>query len=141
MTDQLTKRQNEVLTAIEEHVASRGYPPSLRELGDALGIGSTNGVRDHLIALEAKGFLKRDYATARGLKSTRSNKKMRAKTKTSIPLCGSCLAGSGAGSAIPIDGGNCSMCPGKADVLVDVAEINFKTLVASFKDGWRKENE
>jgi SOS-response transcriptional repressor LexA len=63
----LTQRQQQVLDCVRESIAKRGYPPSLREIGAKLGIGSTNGVNDHLKALEAKGMLTRDTKTNRGL--------------------------------------------------------------------------
>jgi repressor LexA len=64
----LTARQRTVLEVIYRRVELSGRPPTLRELGDDLGIASTNGVRDHLKALEAKGFLRRDGHSARGIR-------------------------------------------------------------------------
>jgi len=54
----LTARQREVLDAIVSMTQDKGVPPTLRELGAALGIRSTNGVTDHLKALRRKGYLK-----------------------------------------------------------------------------------
>lgn len=64
----LTNRQREVLTHIRAALERTGRPPTLRELGARLGIRSTNGVRDHLEALVAKGYLARDPHSARGLR-------------------------------------------------------------------------
>ena len=64
-TDELTKRQAEVLEVIARHIEEMGYPPTIRELGDALGIRSTNGVNDHLKALERKGYLSREDSKSR----------------------------------------------------------------------------
>lgn len=64
----LTNRQREVLTHIRAVLERTGRPPTLRELGARLGIRSTNGVRDHLEALVAKGYLARDPHSARGLR-------------------------------------------------------------------------
>ncbi len=64
-TDKLTKRQATVLEVIAKHIEEMGYPPTIRELGDALGIRSTNGVNDHLKALERKGYLTREDAKSR----------------------------------------------------------------------------
>src|SRR3954470_9936435 len=55
----LTDRQKEVLEFIQQSIESRGYPPTLREIGEHMGIRSTNGVNDHLKALEKKGYLER----------------------------------------------------------------------------------
>ncbi len=56
----LTKRQRAILTVIRESVATRGYPPSIREIGDAVGLVSTSSVAYQLRTLEQKGLLKRD---------------------------------------------------------------------------------
>ena len=56
----LTKRQRAILTVIRESVATRGYPPSIREIGDAVGLTSTSSVAHQLRALERKGYLHRD---------------------------------------------------------------------------------
>ena len=53
----LTPRQKQVLDTVREFIATCGYPPSLRELGDLLGIRSTNGTREHLMALRNKGWI------------------------------------------------------------------------------------
>jgi repressor LexA len=64
----LTKRQEMVLDFITQSITSRGYPPTLREIGSYMGIRSTNGVNDHLRALERKGYLKREDMKSRALR-------------------------------------------------------------------------
>lgn len=56
----LTTRQRRVLEVIRESVERRGYPPSVREIGDAVGLTSTSSVSHQLKTLERKGFLRRD---------------------------------------------------------------------------------
>lgn len=56
----LTVRQRKVLEVIRSSVSERGYPPSIREIGDAVGLTSTSSVAHQLRALERKGFLRRD---------------------------------------------------------------------------------
>ncbi len=56
----LTQRQRTILNVIRESVATRGYPPSIREIGDAVGLTSTSSVAHQLRTLERKGFLRRD---------------------------------------------------------------------------------
>ncbi|MDH6281908.1 repressor LexA [Rhodococcus sp. LBL1] len=56
----LTDRQRKVLEVIRASVAERGYPPSIREIGDAVGLTSTSSVAHQLRTLERKGFLRRD---------------------------------------------------------------------------------
>ena len=56
----LTERQRTILNVIRESVTSRGYPPSIREIGDAVGLTSTSSVAHQLRTLERKGYLRRD---------------------------------------------------------------------------------
>jgi repressor LexA len=64
----LTKRQAQTLAFIRRSIEERGYPPTLREIGEHMGIRSTNGVNDHLRALERKGYLRREDMKSRALK-------------------------------------------------------------------------
>lgn len=64
----LTQRQHQVLDFIRQSISQRGYPPTLREIGAHMGIRSTNGVNDHLRALERKGYLTREDMKSRALR-------------------------------------------------------------------------
>src|SRR5665213_362272 len=64
----LTQRQQMVLDFIQQSIHDRGYPPTLREIGARMGIRSTNGVNDHLRALERKGYLTREDMKSRALR-------------------------------------------------------------------------
>ena len=64
----LTARQEQTLDFICKSIEERGYPPTLREIGEYMGIRSTNGVNDHLRALERKGYLRREDMKSRALK-------------------------------------------------------------------------
>jgi repressor LexA len=64
----LTDRQQQVLEYIRSSITQRGYPPTLREIGAHMGIRSTNGVNDHLRALERKGYLTREDMKSRALR-------------------------------------------------------------------------
>ena len=66
----LTVKQQQVLDFIRQSIRERGYPPTLREIGSHFGIGSTNGVNDHLKALESKGYLTREDMKSRSLRPT-----------------------------------------------------------------------
>jgi repressor LexA len=68
----LTDRQKEVLEFIQRSIDARGYPPTLREIGEHMGIRSTNGVNDHLKALEKKGYLAREDLKSRALRPLRA---------------------------------------------------------------------
>lgn len=69
--DELTERQKEILQYIVRTIEERGYPPTIREIGEEMDIRSTNGVNDHLKALERKGFLTRGEQQSRSLVPTR----------------------------------------------------------------------
>ena len=56
----LTERQRTILEVIRSSVTTRGYPPSIREIGDAVGLTSTSSVAHQLRTLERKGYLRRD---------------------------------------------------------------------------------
>jgi repressor LexA len=70
----LTERQQMVLDYIRQSISDRGYPPTLREIGARMGIRSTNGVNDHLRALERKGYLTREDMKSRALRPTSLDK-------------------------------------------------------------------
>jgi repressor LexA len=63
----LTPRQQKVLAHIKEAIEKRGYPPSMREIGEAVGLTSSSSVAHQLRVLEEKGFLKRDPNRPRAL--------------------------------------------------------------------------
>ncbi len=65
--DGLTLRQRRILQVIKETVDRRGYPPSIREMGDAVGLASSSSVAHQLKVLEAKGHLRRDPNRPRAL--------------------------------------------------------------------------
>src|SRR5207237_7272863 len=56
----LTPRQRKVLEVIRDSVERRGYPPSMREIGEQVGLTSTSSVAHQLTALQRKGYLRRD---------------------------------------------------------------------------------
>ena len=64
----LTTRQRQILTFISRRIEEQGYPPTIREIGEEMGIKSTNGVNDHLKALERKGALRREGLKSRALR-------------------------------------------------------------------------
>ncbi len=71
-----TERQHEVLTTIYRYINNHGYAPTLRELGGALGIRSTNGVNDHLQALVRKGLIERTEMFSRAIRITPAGGKL-----------------------------------------------------------------
>jgi repressor LexA len=85
----LTQRQKMVLEFIQTTIDTDGYPPTLREIGNFMGIRSTNGVNDHLRALERKGYLTRKDMKSRTLRPTRAVERLlRSSTLTTAPTDG-----------------------------------------------------
>jgi repressor LexA len=72
----LTDRQKEVLRFIARTAEERGFPPTIREIGEEFSIRSTNGVNDHLKALERKGYLSRCEQQSRSLVPTSSGRQL-----------------------------------------------------------------
>ena len=69
MTKGLTARQQEILEFIDNENRQRGYPPSVREIGEELGLNSPSTVHAHLNALQKKGYLRRDPSKPRALEA------------------------------------------------------------------------
>lgn len=67
MAKGLTKRQEEILDFIVERVRDEGFPPTLKEIAGSFGLASPNAARDHVLALERKGFLRRTGEKSRAL--------------------------------------------------------------------------
>ncbi|SHN17357.1 transcriptional repressor LexA [Gracilibacillus kekensis] len=63
----LSKRQEEILAYIKEQVDLKGYPPSVREIGEAVGLASSSTVHGHLARLEKKGYIRRDPTKPRAI--------------------------------------------------------------------------
>lgn len=68
MAEALTQRQRDILDFISSSIVERGFPPTLREIGVHFNIRSTNGVNDHLKALEKKGHLRREDLKSRAMR-------------------------------------------------------------------------
>lgn len=64
----VTVKQQRVLDFVKSFTAANQYPPTVREIGDALGIASTNTVAQYLYRLELSGLIYREPGTARGLR-------------------------------------------------------------------------
>ncbi len=98
--DELTDRQKEILDFIVSTSEERGYPPTIREIGEQMDIRSTNGVNDHLKALERKGYLTRAEQQSRSLVPTKRARlvlgmgaKKQDSTFIDVPLLGKVAAG------------------------------------------------
>jgi repressor LexA len=96
--DSLTPRQRQVLEFIDAEVRRRGYPPSVREIGEAVGLSSSSTVHAHLAALQDKGYLRRDPTKPRAIEITLepdSGLAVERRPVRHVPLVGDVAAGTG----------------------------------------------
>jgi len=89
----LTKRQREILTYVMSNMQQRGYPPSVREIGTALGLTSSSTVHSHLTALEKKGFIHRDPSKPRAIEILKDGASQPPKRVVNVPVLGRIAAG------------------------------------------------
>jgi repressor LexA len=92
----LTERQLAILTVIEEHMRERGYPPSVREIGSAVGLTSTSTVHAHLGTLQRLGYLRRDPTKPRAIEvhyDVESGSTAERRPTRHVPLVGDVAAG------------------------------------------------
>ena len=91
---ELTERQTEILNFIKEFIVSNGYPPTVREIGKALGLSSPATIHSHLNNLAAKGFIKKDSSKNRALELLVENEyENKAEDVVEVPLLGKVTAG------------------------------------------------
>ncbi len=86
-------RQMEILTFIYEHLTDRGYPPTVREIGEAVNLASTSTVHGHLSRLEKKGLIQRDPTKPRAIEVTEAGTKALGIKEPNIPVLGTVTAG------------------------------------------------
>ena len=92
----LTARQRQILDVIEQNMQDRGYPPSVREIGESVGLTSPSTVHSHLATLERLGYLRRDPSKPRALEvrfDPNSGIAMERRPVRHIPLVGDVAAG------------------------------------------------
>jgi repressor LexA len=92
----LTDRQLAILTVIDEHMRARGYPPSVREIGEAVGLTSTSTVHAHLGTLQRLGYLRRDPTKPRAIEvryDAASGTHAERRPVRHVPLVGDVAAG------------------------------------------------
>lgn len=96
MSEALTDRQRQILLVIEQAMQDRGYPPSVREICEAVGLNSPATVHNHLKALQEMGFIRRDPSKPRAIEvrfDTNSEVAMERRPSRHIPLIGDVAAG------------------------------------------------
>lgn len=91
----LTKRQDDVLDFVKSYIASHGYPPTVREIGKAIGVNSPATVQAHLECLEEKGFIRKEGTKNRTIEVLVDNEYLSKNEEiVQVPLLGKITAGS-----------------------------------------------
>lgn len=93
LTKKTESRQLEVLRFIHQRVLAKGYPPTVREIGEAVQLSSTSTVHGHLSRLEKKGFIQRDPTKPRAIELTALGLETVGAEQKNIPLLGVVTAG------------------------------------------------
>lgn len=92
--NKLSPRQQAILDYIEKNVQEKGYPPSVREIGEAVGLASSSTVHGHLSRLEKKGYIRRDPTKPRAIELLKHKDGSKMKFETvMVPLVGKVTAG------------------------------------------------
>ena len=92
----LTARQREILEFIERQTRERGFPPSVREIGEAVGLTSPSTVHNHLATLQRLGYLRRDPTKPRAIEvryDPNSGAQLERRPVRNVPLVGDVAAG------------------------------------------------
>lgn len=93
--DDLTKRQEEVLTYIKEFIVKKGYPPTVREIGESLGLSSPATIHSHVTQLEEKGYIRKNGSKNRAIELLVKNEFVKDTSDIiEVPLLGKVTAGS-----------------------------------------------
>jgi len=98
MAEALTGKRLEILEYIGQSLRDRGYPPSVREIGEAVGLTSSSTVHAHLAVLQREGYLRRDPTKPRAIEvrfDPSSKSAMPARPARTVPLVGDVAAGTG----------------------------------------------
>ena len=90
-----TERQQRILEVISEYTAERGYPPSVREIGERVGLSSSSTVQSHLKTLERRGLISRDPTKPRAIRSeaTHPSNPVPGPETVTMPIIGKVAAG------------------------------------------------
>lgn len=93
MAHDLSARQLEILNIIKKEIALKGYPPSVREIGEIVGLTSSSTVHTHLNVLEQKGYIRRDPTKPRAIEVLDSFSEFTSRKTVYIPIVGHVTAG------------------------------------------------
>lgn len=93
MAGKITAKQEQILSYIKEEILAKGYPPTVREICDRVGLKSTSSVHAHLNTLENNGFIKRDATKPRAIEIMDDDFALSRREMVNIPIIGRVAAG------------------------------------------------
>lgn len=91
--EKISKKQSQILEYIKEQILSKGYPPSVREICEAVSLRSTSSVHAHLATLEKKGYIRKDPTKPRAIEIVDDKFNITRRELVNIPIIGSVTAG------------------------------------------------
>ncbi len=89
----ISEKQNEILEFIKNQILNKGYPPSVRDICEGVGLKSTSSVHAHLETLEKNGYIRRDSAKNRAIEIVDDNFGLARRELVNVPLIGRVAAG------------------------------------------------
>ncbi len=145
MAPKISKRQRDILVFIEQQMRERGFPPSVREIGDAVGLTSPSTVHSHLNTLQRLGYLRRDPTKPRAIEvryDPNSGAVMERRPVRHVPLVGDVAAGTDVLAEenveellpVPVDfagEGELFMLRVRGDSMIDVGILDGDYVVAT----------
>jgi len=93
MPGKITKKQQEILEFIKSEILSRGYPPSVRDICEAVNLRSTSSVHSHLATLEENGYIRRDPQKPRCIEIVDDSFRLTNREMVNVPIVGTVAAG------------------------------------------------
>lgn len=89
----ISKKQSEILEYMKNEIISRGFPPSVREICEAVNLKSTSSVHSHLETLEKNGYIRRDPTKPRAIEIVDDNFNLVRREMVNVPIIGKVAAG------------------------------------------------
>ena len=89
----ISKKQSEILEYIKNEILNRGFPPSVREICEAVNLKSTSSVHSHLETLEKNGYIRRDPTKPRAIEIVDDNFNLVRRETVNVPIIGKVAAG------------------------------------------------
>ncbi len=91
--NKITAKQEEILKLIRDNILKRGFPPTVREIGEAVNLKSSSSVHAHLDTLEKKGYIRRDPSKPRAIEILDESYAMTRREMVNVPMVGRVAAG------------------------------------------------